>query len=188
MPSLDRPTVIASFTVLVLALSLYVGIATTTAQEASPTPEAVTPVATEEVPTPLPPPVSAFLEAEAVVDTLPEGPATISVSTVIIEPRVALRALVTNGPVLILVTSGVLTIDADAALVGLPPTGLMTSLQPAATPAPAETVDFKVADGTQILLPADTRVQLRNTTDEEVVLQVVSIAPEGGEAFGPPAQ
>jgi hypothetical protein len=188
MPNLYRPTVIASFTVLVLVLTLFGGIATTTAQEASPTPEAVTPVATEEVPTPLPPPITAFLEAEAVVETLPAGPATISVSTVIIAPRVALRAIVTNGPVLILVDSGILTIDADAALIALPPTGLMSSLQPAATPAPTQTVDFNVADGTQILLPANTRVQLRNTTDEEVVLQVVSIAPEGGGAFGSPAQ
>jgi hypothetical protein len=177
-----------SFVMLVLVLTQLAGIGRTTAQEASPTLAAGTPTPTEAPPTPLPPPISAFLDAEAVVDTLPAGPATISASTVIIAPRVALRATVTNGPVLILVDSGTLTVDADAALIGPPPSGSMSSLQPAATPPPAQTVDLDVPDGNQVLLPADTRVQLRNTTDEEVVLRIISIAPEGEAGLGPSAQ
>ena len=182
MPRLYRASFVLSLAVLVLLLAQIGGVGVA-AQEASPTATDVTPAATEAAPTPLPPPISAFLEGEAMVDALPDGSSTINVSTVIIAPRVALRAAITTGPVLILVNGGVLTIDADAALVGSPPTGLMTALQPEATPSPAQAVDFDVPDGDQVLLPANTRVQLRNTTDEEVVLRVITITPAGEAPF-----
>lgn len=146
-----------------------------------------TPTSTEAQPTPLPPPVVAFRDGEAVFDTLPAGPATVNVTSVFIAPRVALRTIVTNGPMLILVNSGTVTIDADAALVGEPPSGLSESLRPAATPLPAEAVSFAVPNGNQIILSAGARLQLRNATDEEVGLTIISIAPEGEEGFGPPA-
>jgi hypothetical protein len=184
----SRRNIVVSLTVLALMLVIVPLRGGVTAQEGTPTVEAVvTTTAPTPIPTPLPAPVIVFLEAQAMADTLPTGPASISVSTVIISPRVALRAIVTNGPVLILVESGQLTIDADAALIGPPPSGSLSSLQPAATPSPAAVTNFIVPDGNQILLPGDIRVQLRNTTDEETELTIVAIAPEGEEGFGQPA-
>jgi hypothetical protein len=186
MPLGNRAPVMASLAVIVLVLALLAGTSRSTAQDASPTPGDED-VSADSVPTPLPPPVQAFLEAEAIVDTLPTGPATINVTTVVIAPRVALRAVMTNGPVIILVSSGTLTLDADAAIIGPPPSGPLGSLQPDATPAPIQAVDFTVPDGNQIVLPPDTRVQLRNTTDEDVELMIIAVAPEGQEGFGQPA-
>lgn len=153
-----------------------------TAQEATPADAAA-----ELSPTPLPAPVSSFLNAEADVASLPPGPVTISMTTVAISPRVALRAIVTNGPVLILVDAGELTVDAEAALIGPPPASSLSSLQPAGTPVPAPVANLTVLEGNQIVLPPETRVQLRNTTDSQVELTIVAIAPEGEEGFGQPA-
>jgi hypothetical protein len=183
MPHPRRASILASLASVALAAILVVGAGGAIAQEASPTAE--TEVAPS--PTPLPPPVRSFLEAEALVESLPAGPATINMSAIVIAPRVALRATVTNGPVLILVESGTLTIDADAALIGLPPSGQSTGLMPDATPAPAPVASVEVLEDNQVLLPAGTRVQLRNTTDEDVDLTIVAIAPEGEPPFGQPA-
>jgi hypothetical protein len=186
VPKMYRTITILSLATLILVL--LGGFERIAAQVATPTPvegQNVTPTPTRvPTPTPLPGPVSAFLEAEAVVQSLPNTPATISVSTVVISPRVALRAIVTNGPVLILVDDGTLTIDAEAAIIGPPPPGTSSGLQPDATPSPALAADFLVPEGNQILLPANTRAQLRNTTDEEVELRITAIAPAGQAGFG----
>ncbi len=88
MPKMYRTLIVLSFATLILVpLGGFERIA---AQVATPTPiegQNVTPTPTRvPTPTPLPGPVSAVLEAEAVVQSLPNTPATICVSTVVISP------------------------------------------------------------------------------------------------------
>lgn len=180
MPIANRAPIIVLFAVLALVLVLFDGSVGVTAQDTA-TPEA------EPIPTELPPPVRTFVEAEGLITELPAESSAISMSTILIAPQVSLRAIVSNGPLLILVDSGTLTIDAETSLIGSPPLDEISSLRPVATPSPSQVVDRIVEEGTQILLPANTRYQLRNMTDEEIELRVVSVAPEGQDRFGRPA-
>ena len=181
MPLANRAPIIVVFAVFALVLVMFEGGGGVTAQDTA------TPVA-EPIPTELPPPVRTFVEAEGLITELPAESSTISMSTILIAPQVSLRAIVSNGPLLILVDSGTLTLDADLSLIGSPPLDENSSLRPVATPSPSQAVNRLVEEGTQILLPANTRFQLRNMTDEEVELRVVSIAPEGLDRFGRPAE
>jgi hypothetical protein len=181
MPLANRAPIIVSFAVLALILVLLGGGGRVIAQDTA-TPQA------EAVPTELPPPVRTFVEAEGVITELPAESSAISMSTVLIAPQVSLRAIVSNGPLLILVDSGTLTIDADSSIIGPPPVTGFDSLRPAATPSASQAVDQLVEDGTQIMIPANTRFQLRNTTDEEVELRIVSLSPEGQDRIGRPAE
>lgn len=124
------------------------------------------------------PPFSATLVAQADVDRLPVGEAQLSVVTYSLPPGIAIQPFTAQGPVLVRIQTGSITVDADRATIEpvVVPVGL---LQPeAATPGAVD--GQEVGAGQQILLPAGTSATIGNSGTVAATIIVISISTGEG--------
>lgn len=135
------------------------------------------------------PPFSATLVAQADLDRLPAGEARLSVVTYSLPPGTTTQPIIAEGPVLIRVQSGSVTVDADRATIDavVVPVGL---LQPVAS-TPGAASGQAVGAGQQILIPTGVTSQIGNSGAAAATIVVISISPEeaadGGAADEIPA-
>ena len=134
-----------------------------------------TPAAPTAIPT-QPPLFESSLIARADLDALPAGSATITVTSVTLAPGAATQPFANPGPTLIVVQDGSVTLDADAAVIGVPNISGLVGIQPATAP-PAAAASVVVPEDWQVLLPSGARAQLRNATDDTVDLLLLAIVP-----------
>lgn len=140
-------------------------------EEPCPPAGAGTPEATATVVT------SQRLLAQADFSELPPVPARLTTSRLTLAPGSSTQPFVNPGPVIIVVEEGIVTITADAALIGPPPepqTGIGIAIE---TPPPAAVQNAAVRRGEQIVLTTNTQAQLRNDSATGVRLLLISLVP-----------
>jgi len=111
------------------------------------------------------------------VDALPAAPALVTAVRVRLAPGAATQPFTAQGPVLIIVEDGTVSVDAELATVGLPfPAFVGLDIRPA-TPAPGTLVGRSAGEDEQIALPSGGTARLSNVSAEPVAVLVISIAP-----------
>lgn len=126
------------------------------------------------------PPFSANLIAQADLDSIPAGDAQLSVVTYSLPPGITTQPFTAEGPVLIRVQTGSVTVNADRATID-PVVVQAGPLQPEAS-TPGAVAGQAVGAGQQILLPTGVTARIGNSGAAAATIVVVSIAP--GEGLG----
>lgn len=134
-----------------------------------------TPEAVEEITS------SQRLLGQADYASLPDVPARMTTTQIILAPGASTQPFVSSGPTLVIVQEGTVTLTADEATISTPPEPSLGGISvetSAAEPALAE--DVGVTDGEQISLNGGVNAQFSNATESEVRLLLVALTP--GEA------
>lgn len=114
--------------------------------------------------------------ADLTVDT--SGPVTVSAATVSVLPGAATVEFTTEGPTVITVQTGAVTITADQASIGVADIVSVIGLEVAvASPEAADAV--VVTPGVQVYLPAGATASLRNDTEAAAAVVILSVVPTG---------
>lgn len=109
---------------------------------------------------------------------LPEAPARMTTTQITLAPGGATQPFASNGPVLVMVQAGTVTLTADAAVIGEPPAPSLGGIQvEAVPPSPAAAEGVAVTKGEQISLENGVTAKFANDTSEEVRLILVSLTP-----------
>lgn len=148
---------------IAFAVAVRLGLATTGAQEATPTA------------TSLP---GRDLLLQASIAELPAGPVTLEFIRITLAPGAASPPHAHPGPEFGVVEAGTLTVRVEAPAVLLPAAG-DTAEASTVTPVGEE---FPVGRGDRIAYPAGTTLTFRNAGEEPVSLLAVTILPAGEEA------
>jgi len=122
---------------------------------------------------------SASVIVQTELERLPPGPAGVSVVSVSLPPRTTTEPFHATGPLIIVVQSGRVVVDADAAIVA-PANPPASPLHPA-DPTPASIRGRTVARGEQILLSPGSQAHVRNDGTRSAKLLVITISPMSNE-------
>jgi len=179
-------TCLAVATVVAVALLAQVGDRRSTAQDA--TPEATLAPTVEPTLTPTAYAFRALtfnLLAQADITVSTDGPVTVSAASVsvgVLSETVPFRA---EGPTVITVQTGAVTITADQATVGVTDVVSLIGLEiPVGTPVAADSII--VSPGTQVFLPAGATATLRNDSDVTPATVVILTVVSSDEATSTP--
>ena len=113
--------------------------------------------------------------------SLPDVPARMTTTQIVLAPGASTQPFITSGPTLVIVQEGTMTLTADEATIGTPPEPSLGGISVegnASQPAPADGVG--VIKGEQISLNGGVNAQFANATELEVRLLLVALTP--GEA------
>jgi len=117
--------------------------------------------------------------ADLTVDT--SGPVTVSAATVSVLAGAETVEFTTDGPTVITVQTGAVTITADQASVGVADIVSVIGLEVAvASPEAADAL--VVTPGVQVYLPAGATASLRNDTEASATVVILSVVPSGAAA------
>jgi len=114
--------------------------------------------------------------ADLTVDT--SGPVTVSAATVSVLAGAKTVEFTTEGPTVITVQTGAVTITADQASAGVADIVSVIGLEvPVASPEAADAI--VVTLGVQVYLPAGSTASLRNDTEAAATVVILSVVPSG---------
>lgn len=157
------------------------------AQESgSPTVEVSTPTPLP-TPTPIPTPTAFALQRMAFnvlasmdIEIATDGPAYIRAATFTLGVGAASLPFQTEGPIVLLVQAGHLTIDSDNATISVPDVGFFVGMAPVtASPHPVEAT--VAGPGEQVYLPAGSTTTISNESlTENTTVMVVAVLPNNG--------
>lgn len=106
------------------------------------------------------------------------GPVTVSAATVSVLAGAQTVEFTTEGPTVITVQTGAITLTADQASVGVADIISLIGLEiPVASPQAADAI--VVTPGVQVNLPAGATASLRNDTEAAAVVVILSVVPIG---------
>jgi hypothetical protein len=148
-----------------------------------------TEVAEDATPTPTPSPTpTAFpmqglgfsLIGHAGVQVESEGQVLVSAATLSLPAGAASLPFTVTGPTVIMVQNGEITVSSDNAAISFVDIGAVIGVFPSSgTPGPVETV--RVKKGQQIVLPEGATCLIRNDSEANASVLVLSISPAPGQ-------
>jgi len=125
------------------------------------------------------------LMARADISVATDGPVTVSAASVSIPVLSETVPFQTQGPTVITVQTGAVTITADQATVGVTDVVSLIGLEiPVGTPVAAEQLTVQL--GTQVVLPAGATATLRNDSEVTPATVVILTVVPSGEATSTP--
>jgi len=114
--------------------------------------------------------------ADLTVDT--SGPVSVSAASISVLPGAATVEFTTEGPTVISVQTGAVTITADQAATGVVDIVSVIGLTvPVGTPQAADAME--VTPGVQVFLPAGATASMRNDTETAAAVMILSVVPTG---------
>jgi hypothetical protein len=175
-----RIRILGGLVLAALAVTLLTGgdVVHLSAQEnASPT--ATPPPTATPLPTPTAYPLQRMgfnLLATADIQLATDGPSYVRVASLTVAPGVASLPFTNEGPTLIAVTGGRITLESDQAAVTITDIAFVAGLEPVGgTPGPVS--ERAVSVGEQIFLPAGSTTTIRNDTTANATIVVVAVVP-----------